>query len=88
MDEDTILKIRQIISEHLNIDINTVTRSSTPDDLYADSLDLIEIVMGIEDRFNLEIQDDDIFAMTTIGDLIDHVGELLKEKFDKRLVAV
>jgi acyl carrier protein len=69
-------KMREIISEQLgvdesNIDLNT----SFKDDLDADSLDLFELIMAIEDKFNVEIPSDDVANLNTVEDVIEYLKE-------------
>ena len=67
-------KIISLISEQFNIeegDINLDT--SFRDDLNADSLDLVELVMALEDEFGLEIEDEDIENINTVGDSINYI---------------
>lgn len=71
-------KIIDIISTQFNInekDINLDT--SFKDDLNADSLDLVELVMALEDEFNLEIEDEYIDIIKTVGDARDYIKNLL-----------
>ena len=71
-------KIIDIISTQFNInekDINLDT--SFKDDLNADSLDLVELVMALEDEFDLEIEDEYIDIIKTVGDARDYIKNLL-----------
>ena len=64
-------KIRPIIAQELKIDEDKITPASKiAEDLGADSLDAIEIIMGLEEAFNIEILDEDADKMTTIDDII------------------
>ncbi len=65
-----------IIAEHLQVPKEEITReSSFVDDLKADSLDIVELVMGFEDEFNIKIPDDDYDKIRTVGDAIDYIQE-------------
>ncbi len=73
-------KIRDIICDQLDLDEEKVTmESSVTDDLAADSLDIVDIVMTLEEEFDLEIPDDAVETIKTVGDLVrfieDHVEE-------------
>ena len=70
-------KIQKIIATHLGIEnVSSLTRdTSLMDDLDADSLDAVEIIMAIEDEFNIEIPDEMAESIKTIGEIIDYVEE-------------
>ena len=68
-------KVVSIIADQLGVDdISEITRTtSLMKDLEADSLDAVEIVMGIEDEFGIEIPDDEAEKFKNIGDIVDYV---------------
>lgn len=67
-------KMRDIISVQLRIDKNLIELdTSFKDDLDADSLDLFELVMAIEDAFNVEIPADDVSNLNTVEDVMDYL---------------
>ena len=67
-------RVKKIVVEHLNVDENKVSdEASFIDDLGADSLDTVELVMAFEEEFNIEIPDDMAEKITTIKDAIDHI---------------
>lgn len=69
-------KMKSIISEQLGVDENNIElETSFKDDLDADSLDLFELVMAIEDAFNVEIPADDVAELHTVEDVIDYLRE-------------
>ncbi len=69
-------KIQEIISEQLNISKRDVTlETSFAEDLNADSLDVFQMIMAIEEAFEIEISNDDAEEMTTIGDVVAFVKE-------------
>lgn len=71
-------KVRDIIVKELKIDEEKVTlEASLKDDLGADSLDAVEIVMDIEDEFSVSIDDTKAEALVTVKDLVDYIEELL-----------
>lgn len=72
-------KVKDIIVKELKVDANKVTLdASLKDDLGADSLDAVEIVMDIEDEFGIQIDDTKAESITTIGDLVQYIEELVK----------
>mgnify|MGYP002564430043 CR=1 FL=1 len=69
-------KIRTILCEQLELEENQVTmESSIMEDLGADSLDLVDLLMSLEDQFNLEVPDEDVKKIKTVGDLVRYVEE-------------
>ena len=69
-------QVINIVAEHLQVPHEEITReSSFVDDLKADSLDIVELVMGFEDEFNIKIPDDDYDKIRTVGDAIDYITE-------------
>jgi acyl carrier protein len=69
-------KIKSIIAEQLGVKLEEVTpEASFIDDLGADSLDTVELIMALEEEFSIEIPDEDAEKMTTVGDVIKYVNE-------------
>ncbi len=67
-------KVKNIIVEQLNVDAESVTPdASFVDDLGADSLDIVELVMQMEDEFGFEIPDEDAEKIKSVGDVIKYV---------------
>ena len=67
-------KIKEIIADQLSIDEDKITlQSSFSDDLEADSLDLFELVMSLEEEYNIEIPSEELETLTTVGELIDYL---------------
>lgn len=67
-------KIQDIIAEVLNIDKNEITMDTTfIDDLGADSLDVFQIIMGIEEEFDLEIPTEKAESIVTVGDAVEAI---------------
>ena len=71
-------KITQIVVEHLGVDVSKVTpEASFIDDLGADSLDNVELVMAFEEEFDIEIPDDAAEHIQTVGDAVKFIQERL-----------
>jgi len=69
-------KVKQIIVEQLGVDEGEVTaNASFVDDLGADSLDTVELVMAFEEAFDIEIPDEDAEKIRTVQDAIDYIGK-------------
>jgi len=67
-------KVKEVISNQLGVSLNEVVpEASFVDDLGADSLDLVELVMAMEEEFGIEIGDEDAERIRTVQDAIDHV---------------
>lgn len=76
MSEDVSQKVKDIIVEQLGVDASQVTESAKfIDDLSADSLDTMELVMALEEEFSIEIPDEDAEKITSVGDAINYVQE-------------
>jgi acyl carrier protein len=72
-------RVTDIIVEHLNVSRDEVVpEASFVDDLGADSLDIVELVMAMEEEFDVEIPDDDAEKIQTIGDAIAYLKEKLE----------
>ncbi|EIC94720.1 acyl carrier protein [Lachnoanaerobaculum saburreum F0468] len=67
-------KMKSIIAEQLNIDASEITlESNFKDDLNADSLDLFEMVMALEDNYGVEIPSEDLEKLLTVGDVVNYL---------------
>ena len=67
-------KLQEIIAEVLNVDPEEITMDTTfVDDLGADSLDVFQIIMGIEEEFDIEIQNEDAEKIVTVGDAVEQI---------------
>lgn len=68
-------KVKDIICEQLSVEASQVSENASfTDDLGADSLDTVELVMALEEAFDLEISDDDAQKLTTVKAVIDYIG--------------
>ncbi|MCL7928360.1 MAG: acyl carrier protein [marine benthic group bacterium] len=73
---DAAAKVREIIANELGVEIEKVTdAASFVEDLGADSLDTVELVMAFEEEFSVEIPDEDAEKMQTVGDAIRYLAE-------------
>lgn len=71
---DVFERVQKIIVERLGVDAEEVTpEASFKDDLGADSLDVVELVMELEDEFNIEISDEDAEKVTTVGEVVKYI---------------
>ena len=69
-------KVREILVDQLDVDEDAVTLdSSITDDLGADSLDVVDLIMSLEEEFDIEIPDEDIEVMKTVGDIVKFVEQ-------------
>ena len=75
-------KLNEIISEQLNIDMINITLNSTLDELCIDSLDIIEIIMSIEEAYNIDIDDSKIPEITKVSDLALIINQQHKDDND------
>ena len=66
--------LKEIIADVLNVEVNDITEDTTfVDDLGADSLDIFQIIMGIEETFDIEIDNDDAEQISTVGDAVEQI---------------
>jgi acyl carrier protein len=73
---ETSDRVKKIVVEHLGVEADKVTEeASFIDDLGADSLDIVELVMAFEEEFNVEIPDDAAEKITTVKDAIDYIDQ-------------
>ena len=76
---DTFGEVKEIIVDLLGVDEDKVTReASFRDDLEADSLDLVELIMAFEDKFGGEISDEDAQKISTVGEAVDYIEARMK----------
>ena len=69
-------KVKEKIAEQLGVDEDEITlESKIIDDLGADSLDVVELVMALEEEFDIEIPDSDTEGLSTVGDVVEYIDE-------------
>ena len=74
--EEVFEKVKNIIIEQLGVtDTSVTTDASFIDDLGADSLDIVELIMALEEEFDIEIPDSDAEKVVTVGDVVDYIKE-------------
>lgn len=75
--EDIFNTVKNIILDRLDVDEDQVTmEASFKEDLKADSLDIVELVMEFEDEFDMEIADEDAEKIITVGDAVKYINDL------------
>ncbi len=74
--EEVLEKVKKIIVEQLGVADTAVTmEASFIDDLGADSLDIVELIMALEEEFDIEIPDSDAEKVVTVGDVVDYIKD-------------
>lgn len=69
-------KVKELIAEQLDVDADTVTvTSNIQDDLGADSLDVVDLVMSLEEEFDMEIPDEAVANIKTVGDIFKYIED-------------
>ena len=67
-------KIQSILAEQFDVSVDSINEATNlVDDLGADSLDVVELVMSVEDEFGLSISDEDAAELTTVGKIVDYI---------------
>ena len=75
----TLDKVKKLLAEQLNIDSEKITESSKViDDLGADSLDVVEMLMTLEDEFSVTVSDEESVALKTVGDIVKLIDSKTK----------
>jgi len=73
---DVFVKVKDIVIEQLSVDESEITMdASFLDDLGADSLDIVELIMAFEEEFGLEIPDEEAEDITTVGEAVEYIEE-------------
>ena len=72
-------KLAELIKEQLNYDGEVKAESNFKDDLGADSLDIVELIMALEEEFDTEIPDADAEKIVTVGDVVDYIKEHVEQ---------
>ncbi|MCR5415436.1 MAG: acyl carrier protein [Pseudobutyrivibrio sp.] len=73
--------LKEIIAEVLNVDANEISEKTTfVDDLGADSLDVFQIIMGVEEKLNIEVDTDEAEKLSTVGDAVELIKKTVAAK--------
>lgn len=76
--EEVMSRLKEIVVDRLNVEEDQIKpEASFVEDLGADSLDIVELIMGIEEEFDIEIPDEDAEKLTSVGDAINYVKNKL-----------
>ncbi len=79
--DDIASKVKEITSEQLGVDESQITpEAKFVDDLGADSLDTVELVMALEEEFDLEISDEEAEKLTTVNRVVSYIEDYLDKK--------
>lgn len=70
-------KIQEIIMDKMGLDKNEIKLDSSFEDLGADSLDVVEIIMALEEEYEIEIDDDEAVDIDTVGDVVNYLEGIL-----------
>lgn len=74
--EEIFDKLKELVVDQLGVDDEEVTMEATmQDDLGADSLDLVDLVMSVEEEFGVKVADEDLENIKTVGDIVDYIDE-------------
>lgn len=74
----TFEKVRKIVADQLSIDASNVTESTTFEEVDADSLDVVEVIMSVESEFGIDLPDEEVEHFKNVGELSGYVNSLLK----------
>ena len=78
--EKMLEKMKEIIAEQLNVDPEEITEATSfKDDLGADSLDIVELIMALEEEFDIEIPDADAEKVVSVGDVVDYIKDHIRQ---------
>lgn len=74
--EEIFDKLKELVVDQLGVDDDEVTTEATiQEDLGADSLDLVDLVMAVEEEFDVKIADEDLEGIKTVGDIVNYIAE-------------
>ena len=67
-------KVKAVIVDQLGVDEDVITREAAIEELGADSLDLVETIMTVEEEFDIKFEDEDVENLKTVGDILDYIA--------------
>ena len=74
--EEIFNKLKELVADQLGVEEDEVTMEATmQDDLGADSLDLVDLVMSVEEEFGVKVADEDLENIKTVGDIVNYIEE-------------
>ena len=74
--EEIFDKLKELVVDHLGVEEDEVTmEASMQDDLGADSLDLVDLVMSVEEEFGVKVADEDLENIKTVGDIVNYIED-------------
>lgn len=73
-------KIQEVIMDKMGLEKNEINLDSTFDDLGADSLDVVEIIMALEEEYDIEIDDEEAVDINTVGDVVNYLEGILVDE--------
>jgi acyl carrier protein len=74
--EEVFERVKEVLVEQLGVDESQITEAASfQEDLDADSLDLVELIMELEDQFGVKISDEDAQSIQTVGQAVDYISE-------------
>ena len=68
-------KVAALLAEQFSVDADSITMETSFEDLGADSLDVVDLVMTLEDEFDMEIPDEDVENVRTVGDIVKYLED-------------
>ncbi len=81
----TIDRVKELLANQLNVEVNKINENSRIiEDLGADSLDMIEMLMALEEEFNISVPDDQAEGLKTVGNVADFIDKETKKNADKK----
>ncbi len=75
---DTLELLRRAITKELGRDLGDITLGTSFEDMALDSLDVVQMIMAIEEAFDIEIADEDVDGLKTVGELVEYIEEKTK----------
>lgn len=72
-------KIKSILAEQFSVEEDTITMDTKLEDLGADSLDIVEMIMALEEEFDLKIEDDEVENIQSVSDVVGYINQAIGE---------